>query len=132
MARAEGTGRASQKDTHGTPSPRQSSSLLKAAVAPSGTAAQTLTGNQISDRTAVLMFAESEHASLCETKELESLGVFSPSNLESGLSWKVEASMGQVATVILNVKQKGGMVNEGLKLGWGDARCLQHGLYKKL
>lgn len=35
-------------------------------------------------------------------------------------------------TVILNVKQKGGMVNEGLKLGWGDACCPQHGLYKKL
>lgn len=45
--------------TCGTPSPRQSSSFLKAAVAPSGTAAQTLTGNQIRDRTAVLMFAES-------------------------------------------------------------------------
>lgn len=58
-----------------------------------GTATQTLTGNQISDRIAVLMFAESEHASLCETKELESSGVFSSSNLESGLSWKVEASI---------------------------------------
>ena len=74
----------------------------------------------------------SEPKSLCKTKELESLGVFSPSNLEFGLSWKVEASIGQVTTVILNVKWKGGMVNEGPKLGWGDARCLQHGLYKKL
>ena len=59
MARGEGTGRASQKDTYGAPRPRQSSSFLRATVAPSGTAAQTLTGNRISNRTAVLMLAES-------------------------------------------------------------------------
>lgn len=59
MARAEGTVGANQKDRCGTLSPEQSSSFLKAAVAPLGTATQIMVGNQTSDRITIVIFAES-------------------------------------------------------------------------
>lgn len=58
-ARAVGMARAGQKDTCGTLSPEQNSSILQAAPALLGTATQVLAWNKTSDMIAILIFAKS-------------------------------------------------------------------------